>query len=74
MGFGAVCGSGAGTLAAIGSVSLPEMKKRNYYSGLLLGPVTGAGALGQIIPPSLPLILYGVLAEESIGRLLISSL
>jgi C4-dicarboxylate transporter, DctM subunit len=74
MGFGAVCGSGAGTLATIGSVSLPEMKKRNYHTSLLLGPVTASGALGQIIPPSLPLVLYGVLAEESIGRLFIAGI
>ncbi|MDR1874974.1 MAG: TRAP transporter large permease [Synergistaceae bacterium] len=67
--FGAICGSTAATAATMGTVAIPEMRKYGYDDRLSTGSVSVGGTLGIIIPPSAPLIVYGILAEQSIGRL-----
>jgi C4-dicarboxylate transporter DctM subunit len=71
-GFGAVCGSTAATCATIGRVALPEMKKYHYDDTLSTGTIAAAGSLGILIPPSTSFIVYGILTEQSIGKLFIS--
>lgn len=68
-GFGAICGSTAATTATMGVVSIPEMKKYGYSDELATGTVSVGGTLGIMIPPSTPMIIYGIVAEVSIGRL-----
>ncbi len=68
-GFGAVSGSSLATAATIGLIGLPEMKKRGYSDALATGSIAAGGTLGSIIPPSGALIVFGILAEESIGTL-----
>jgi tripartite ATP-independent transporter DctM subunit len=68
-GFGAINGSSLATAATIGSVALPEMRQRGYSDSLATGTVAAGGTLGQMIPPSGALIVYGVIAETSIGQL-----
>ena len=71
-GFAAICGSTAATAATMGKIALPEMKKHNYDNALATGTVAAAGTLGILIPPSTILIVYGILTEESIGKLFIA--
>ena len=71
-GFGAICGSSTATAATMGQIALPEMKKYNYDDTLATGTVAAAGTLGILIPPSTVLIIYGILTEESIGKLFIA--
>lgn len=71
-GFAAICGSTNATAAAMGRVSLPEMKRYNYDDSLATGCVAAAGSLGILIPPSTVLIVYGILTEQSIGKLFIA--
>jgi tripartite ATP-independent transporter DctM subunit len=73
-GFGAICGSTSATCATIGKVALPEMKRYNYKDSLATGTVTVAGGLGILIPPSTTFIVYGILTEQSIGKLFIAGL
>jgi len=73
-GFAAICGSTAATAATMGAIALPEMKKYGYDDQLATGTVASAGTLGILIPPSTVLIVYGILTEESIGRLFISGI
>jgi len=68
-GFGAICGSTAATAATMGTVAIPEMRKYGYADSLATGSVSVGGTLGIIIPPSAPMIVYGIIAEQSIGRL-----
>lgn len=67
--FAAMCGSSPATCSAIGSSGIPEMRKRGYSPGLAAGIIAAGGTLGILIPPSLTLILYGVVTEQSIGKL-----
>lgn len=67
--FAAVSGSSAATTATVGKITIPELGRRSYSPGLSLGTLAGAGSLGLLIPPSVVLIVYGVLAEVSISRL-----
>ena len=67
--FGACCGSTTAAAAAMGKVILPEMKKYDYDPALATGCVASAGSLAILIPPSTILIIYGILTEESIGKL-----
>jgi tripartite ATP-independent transporter DctM subunit len=71
-GFAAICGSTAATAATMGKIALPEMKKYNYNDTLATGTVAAAGTLGILIPPSTVLIVYGILTEESIGKLFLA--
>ncbi|MFV0643939.1 MAG: TRAP transporter large permease [Sphingomonadaceae bacterium] len=68
-GFGAINGSSLATTATVGLVALPEMRKRGYSDALSTGTVAAGGTLGQIIPPSGALIVFGIIAEQSIGTL-----
>ncbi|MGE4371327.1 MAG: TRAP transporter large permease [Xanthobacter sp.] len=70
--FGAVSGTAVGVAAVIGAVAIPEMLKRGYPTSISTGAVAGASPLGMIIPPSLPLILYGVVTETSIAKLFLA--
>lgn len=67
--FAAMCGSSPATCSAIGSSGIPEMRKRGYSPALAAGIIAAGGTLGILIPPSLTLILYGIVTEQSIGKL-----
>lgn len=67
--FGAICGSTNATTATMGIVSVPEMRKYGYSDKLSCGAVSVGGGLGVMIPPSSCFIVYGIIAEQSIGRL-----
>ncbi|MFN3417587.1 MAG: TRAP transporter large permease [Caldimonas sp.] len=67
--FAAVSGSSAATCATVGKMALPELKRRGYPDGIVVGSLAGAGTLGLLIPPSLIMIVYGVTADVSIARL-----
>lgn len=67
--FAAISGSSPATAATIGTVAIPELKKRGYDVHITLGSLAAGGTLGILIPPSINMIVYGVVAEESIGRL-----
>jgi C4-dicarboxylate transporter DctM subunit len=68
-GFGAISGSSLATVATVGLVALPEMRKRGYSPALATGVIAAGGSIGSLIPPSAALIVFGILAEQSIGRL-----
>jgi len=70
--FGAICGSGPATAATMAAVALPEMKRYKYDDALASGTVASGGGLGMLIPPSVVFIVYGILTEQSIGKLFIS--
>lgn len=71
-GFSAICGSTSATAATMASVALPQMKKHNYDPVLATGVVAAGGSLGILIPPSTIFIIYGIMTEQSIGKLFIS--
>lgn len=68
-GFGSISGSSLATVATIGSVAMPEMNKAGYDKRLASGALAAGGTLGAMIPPSGALIVYGIIAEQSIGKL-----
>jgi C4-dicarboxylate transporter DctM subunit len=70
--FAAITGSGAATAATIGMVAYPAMIERGYDKKFTLGLLAAGGTLGILIPPSIPLILYGSITEESVGKLFIA--
>jgi tripartite ATP-independent transporter DctM subunit len=70
----AVAGSSAVTCATVGRMSMPELKKRGYSESLSIGTLAGSGTLGLLIPPSIMLIVYGVVAQVSISRLFIAGI
>lgn len=70
--FAAVSGSSAATAATIGRMTLPELKAQGYSDKMAIGTLAGSATLGLLIPPSIILIVYGVAAEVSIGRLFIA--
>jgi C4-dicarboxylate transporter DctM subunit len=72
--FGGVTGSSAADVVAIGSVSVPEMRRYGYSRGLRLGLIAAAGTLGILIPPSIIMIFYGMITNTSIGKLYIAAL
>ncbi len=71
-GFGAVCGSSVATAATMANVALPEMLSRKYSKALAAGTIAAGGTLGMIIPPSVLMILYGILTENSIIALFLA--
>lgn len=73
-GFAAICGSTAATAATMGRIALPEMKKYGYDDTLATGTVAAAGTLGVMIPPSTVFLVYGILVEESIGKLFVAGI
>ncbi|MEZ5850741.1 MAG: TRAP transporter large permease [Hyphomicrobiaceae bacterium] len=70
--FAAICGSSVATAVAIGSILIPAMVQRKYEPHFALGTVAAAGTLGILIPPSLAMIVYAVIAEESVPRLFLA--
>jgi tripartite ATP-independent transporter DctM subunit len=72
--FGAVCGSSPATAATMATVGLPEMKRYNYNDELATGCVASGGGIGMIMPPSVVLIIYGILTEQSIGALFVAGI
>lgn len=71
--FGAICGSSLATAATMGQVALPELKRAGYSGALATGAVAAGGTLGIMIPPSIPLVIYAILVEESIGKLFMAA-
>jgi tripartite ATP-independent transporter DctM subunit len=72
--FAAISGSSAATAATIGTVAIPELNRLGYKPGLVVGSLAGAGTLGLLIPPSLSLIVYGAITNNSIGQLYIAAM
>jgi tripartite ATP-independent transporter DctM subunit len=72
--FAAVSGSSAATTAIVGKVSLPELEARGYDRKMAMGSLAGAGTLGFLIPPSIIMIIYGVVAEQSILELFVAGI
>jgi C4-dicarboxylate transporter, DctM subunit len=70
--FAAISGSGIATAATMGKVSMPEMEKYNYHPRLSTGCLAAGGTIGILIPPSVILLLYGILTEQSIGKLFVA--
>ncbi len=73
-GFAAICGSSLATGATMGMVAIPEMKRYNYDPRLSTGCVAAGGTLGILIPPSIGFVIYGILTEQSIGKLFMAGI
>ena len=72
--FAAISGSSSATTATVGKITLDELKKRGYSKSLAIGSLAGSGTLGFLIPPSLIMIIYGVLSNVSIGKLFMAGI
>ena len=72
-GFGAICGSSLATAATMGQVALPELRRHGYAGSLSTGALAAGGTLGIMIPPSVPLVIYAILTQESIGKLFMAA-
>ena len=72
--FGGISGSSTSDTASIGSVMIPEMRKRGYSAGFASGITVASSTMGMIIPPSVPIVLYAIVAQESVGRLFLGGL
>src|SRR5690606_4928878 len=72
--FAAISGSAPATTAAIGKLMIPEMVKRGYRRDFSAALATASGPIGQMIPPSIPMVIWGVIAEQSISRLFLAGL
>jgi C4-dicarboxylate transporter DctM subunit len=72
--FAAICGSSVATALAMGTILIPAMVERGYPLSFALGVVGASGTIGIVIPPSLPLILYGIVAEQSVPRLFLAGI
>lgn len=70
--FAAICGSSVASAMAMGAALIPEMRDRNYPTSFSVGTVGAAGTLGILIPPSLPLIIYGIVMETSVPQLFLA--
>ena len=73
-GFSAICGSTNATAATMASVTIPEMKKYNYKDSIATGVVAAGGSLGILVPPSVIFIIYGIMTEQSIGKLFMAGI
>jgi len=73
-GFAAVCGSSVATAATMSRVAMPSMRRYRYADSLSTGSIAAGGTLGILIPPSVPMVIYGILAEEDIGKLFIAGI
>lgn len=73
-GFGAICGSSLATAATMGQVALPELRRHGYAGSLATGALAAGGTLGIMIPPSVPLVIYAILTQESIGKLFMAAI
>src|SRR5918912_911089 len=72
--FAAICGSSVATALAMGTILLPAMLERGYPRSFALGVIGASGTIGIVIPPSLALILYGIVAEQSVPRLFVAGI
>jgi C4-dicarboxylate transporter, DctM subunit len=72
--FAAISGSSAATVATVGKMSIPELRKRNYPEHMIIGTLSGAGTLGLLIPPSISMIIFGVTVNESISKLFMAAM
>src|SRR5947208_1693461 len=72
--FAAICGSSVATALAMGTILLPAMLERGYPRGFALGVLGASGTIGVVIPPSLALILYGIVTEQSVPRLFLAGI
>ncbi len=72
--FGAVSGSGLATCAMMAKIAIPEMMKHGYDRSLAIGTVASAGPIAQMIPPSILFVIYGIITEQSVGKLLIAGI
>src|SRR5690349_5392462 len=72
--FAAICGSSVATALAMGTILLPAMLERGYPRSFALGVIGASGTIGIVIPPSLALILYGIVAEQSVPRLFLAGI
>ncbi len=72
--FGGISGSSTSDTASIGSILIPEMKKRGYPAAFASGITVASSTMGMIIPPSVPMVLYAITAQESVGRLFLGGL
>jgi C4-dicarboxylate transporter DctM subunit len=72
--FGAICGSSIATGATMAAVALPEMKRYGYSGALATGTLAAGGTLGILIPPSLILVIYAIITEQSIGKLFLAAI
>src|ERR1700761_1489913 len=72
--FAAICGSSVATALAMGTILIPAMLERGYPVSFALGVVGASGTIGIVIPPSLPLILYGIVSEQSVPRLFLAGI
>jgi C4-dicarboxylate transporter, DctM subunit len=73
-GFSAICGSTNATAATMAAVTLPEMRKYHYKDTLAAGVVAAGGSLGILVPPSVVFIIYGIMTEQSIGKLFVAGI
>lgn len=73
-GFGSVCGSSLATAATMGRIALPAMRRHGYSDSLATGSVAAGGTLGIIIPPSVILVIYGILTQQDIGKLFLAGI
>jgi C4-dicarboxylate transporter DctM subunit len=73
-GFAAICGSSVATGATMCSVALPEMRRYRYADSLSTGSIAAGGTLGILIPPSIIFVIYGIMTEQSIGKLLLAGI
>jgi C4-dicarboxylate transporter DctM subunit len=71
-GFAAISGSSMATAITMGTVALPEMKRYNYHPALATGSIAAGGTIGILIPPSVTLVVFGIITEVSIGRLFLA--
>jgi C4-dicarboxylate transporter DctM subunit len=72
-GFGAICGSSLATAATMGQVALPELRNQKYSGRLATAAIAAGGTLGILIPPSVPLVIYAILTEQSIAKLFVAA-
>lgn len=72
--FAAISGSSAATVATVGKMSIPELRRRDYPEKMIIGTLSGAGTLGLLIPPSISLIIFGVTVNESIAKLFMAAM
>lgn len=72
--FGAICGSGPATAATMAAVALPEMKRHRYHAPFAAGTIAAAGSIGMLIPPSVVFIVYGIMTEQSIGKVFLAGI
>ncbi|NHF72849.1 TRAP transporter large permease [Paracoccus xiamenensis] len=73
-GFGSVCGSSLATAATMGRIALPAMRRHGYSDSLATGAIAAGGTLGIIIPPSVILVIYGILTQQDIGKLFLAGI